>query len=105
MDSNNKHFLVKYLACRHNYSARYTDYVLDGCGEFFPTGARETLESFTCAACHFHQIFPRKVEVEVEDGPESSIISIYHPNEITGTQLVIMDDPPPPSQYTVKTRA
>ena len=84
MDSkNNKHFLVKYLVCRHNYAARYTDYVLDGCGECFPTGARETLESFTCAACHFHQLFPKKFEVEVEDGAESSIISINHPSHGT----------------------
>ncbi|KAH0768286.1 hypothetical protein KY285_004157 [Solanum tuberosum] len=99
--NNNKHFLVKYLECRHNYAARSNGYVLDGCGEFCPTGAPETLESFICAACHCHRNFHRKVEVEVEDGVESPIISINHPSH--GTPLVIMDNPPP--QYTVRPRA
>ncbi|XP_015054791.1 zinc-finger homeodomain protein 4-like [Solanum pennellii] len=99
--NNNKYFLVKYLECRHNYAARSNGYVLDGCGEFCPTGALKTLESFICAACHCHRNFHRKVEVELEDGVESPIISIDHPSR--GTPLVIIDDPPP--QYTVKSRA
>ncbi|XP_069149151.1 zinc-finger homeodomain protein 4-like [Solanum lycopersicum] len=100
--NNNKHVFVKYLECRHNYAARSNGYVLDGCGEFCPTVALQTPESFICAACHCHRNFHRKVEVEVEDEAESPIISINHPSH--GTPLVIMDDPPP-SQSKVKTGA
>uniref|UniRef100_A0A3Q7ERK8 ZF-HD dimerization-type domain-containing protein n=1 Tax=Solanum lycopersicum TaxID=4081 RepID=A0A3Q7ERK8_SOLLC len=74
--NNNKHFLVKYLECRHNYAARSNGYVLDGYGEFCPTGAPETLEFFICAAWHCHQNFHKKVEVEVENKVESPVISI-----------------------------
>ncbi|WMV29383.1 hypothetical protein MTR67_022768 [Solanum verrucosum] len=78
--NNNKHFIVKYLECKHNYVARSNGYELDGCGEFCPTSAPETLESFICVACRCHRNFHRKVEVEVEDGVESPILSINHPS-------------------------
>ncbi|TMW80485.1 hypothetical protein EJD97_019310 [Solanum chilense] len=81
--NNNKHFLVKYLECRHNYAARSNCYVLDGCGEFCPTGAPKTLESFICATFHFHRNFHRKVEVDLENGVESPINSINHPSHGT----------------------
>ncbi|KAG5605420.1 hypothetical protein H5410_026912 [Solanum commersonii] len=92
--NNNKHFIVKYLECRHNYAARSNGYELDGCGEFCPTSAPETLESFICAACHCHRNFHRKVEVEVLIISSTKTICI---------PLIIMDDPPP--QYTMKPRA
>ncbi|KAM3377710.1 hypothetical protein P3S68_010123 [Capsicum galapagoense] len=103
MTSNNKHFVVKYLECRHNYAARFNSHVLDGCGEFCPTVAHdETPESFICAACHCHRNFHRKVEVEVEAGVELPIFSINHP--INDAPLAIIDGPPisPQRQYSTR---
>ncbi|MCE3214708.1 hypothetical protein HAX54_053115 [Datura stramonium] len=41
-------------------------HVLDGCGEFCPSGPPETPESFICVACHCHRSFHRKMKVKVE---------------------------------------
>ncbi|KAK4339900.1 hypothetical protein RND71_041362 [Anisodus tanguticus] len=79
MASNNKHFVMKYFECMHNFAARSMGHVLDGCGEFCPTGAPGAPESLICAACHCHRNFHRKVEVEVEAGVE---LPIYEYNFI-----------------------
>ncbi|CAN4108188.1 unnamed protein product [Withania somnifera] len=92
MASNNKHFVVKYFECKHNFAAKSMGHVLDGCGEFCPAGPPETPEFFFCAACHCHQNFHRKIEVEVEDGVELPILSIDQYSH--GTPLVIIDGPP-----------
>ena len=65
---------MKYLERTNNFAARSNGYVLDGVGEFCPTGARETLEPSICVACHCQFNFHRKVEVELEDGVESPIL-------------------------------
>ncbi|MCE3052007.1 hypothetical protein HAX54_051406 [Datura stramonium] len=72
-------------------------HVLDGCGEFCPSGPPETPEFFICAACHCHRNFHRKmkvkveVEVEVEARLELPILPINHPSN--DTPIVIIDDP------------
>ncbi|KAJ8572622.1 hypothetical protein K7X08_009133 [Anisodus acutangulus] len=81
MASNNKNF-VKYFECMHNYAARSMGHVLDGCGEFCPTGAPGTPESFICAACHCHRNFHRKVEEEVEVAVE---LPVYAPKQISSS--------------------
>ncbi|CAN4110697.1 unnamed protein product [Withania somnifera] len=91
MASNNKHFVVKYFECRHNYAASSMGHVLDGCGEFFPTGPPETPESFICAACHCHRNFHRKMEVEMEDRMELPILSIDHYSHGIPSPTVIVD--------------
>ncbi|CAN4110698.1 unnamed protein product [Withania somnifera] len=93
MASHNKHFVVKYLECMHNYAATSMGYVLDGCGEFCPTGAPGTPESFICAACQCHRNFHRKMEVEeeVEAGLELPNLSVNHPRY--GGPVVVIDNP------------
>ncbi|XP_070048328.1 zinc-finger homeodomain protein 6-like [Nicotiana tomentosiformis] len=86
MATNNKHFLVKYGECKHNYAASAMGYALDGCGEFCPNGIPESL---ICAACHCHRSFHRKMEMEIP------VLSKSHHNH--GTSLVIVV-PPTPSQ-------
>ncbi|MCE3052006.1 hypothetical protein HAX54_051405 [Datura stramonium] len=81
----------------HNYAATSMGHVLDGCGEFCPSGPPETPESFICVACHCHRSFHRKmkvkveVEVEVEAGLELPILPINHPSN--DTPIMIIDVP------------
>ncbi|XP_009799887.1 zinc-finger homeodomain protein 14-like [Nicotiana tabacum] len=89
MASNSKHFLVKqkYYECKHNYAASTMGYALDGCREFCPNGAPESL---ICAPCLCHRSFHRKMEVELP------ILSNTHHRH--GTSLVIVVPPTPTSQ-------
>lgn len=77
MASNNKHLVVKYLECMHNYAASSMSYVFDGCGEFCSAGAQGTPDFFICAACQCHRSFHRKMEVEVESEAELPINGTY----------------------------
>lgn len=55
---------VRYRECRKNFAASSGGYVVDGCGEFIPSGEEHF---FKCAACQCHRNFHRK-EVEGEPG-------------------------------------
>ncbi|KAM3377704.1 zinc-finger homeodomain protein 3 [Capsicum galapagoense] len=97
MASNNKHLVVKYLECMHNYAASSMSYIFDGCGEFCPAGAQGTPDFFICAACQCHRSFHRKMEVEVESEAELPI---------NGTPLATIDGSPasPPQQCLARSR-
>ncbi|KAF7809720.1 zinc-finger homeodomain protein 6 [Senna tora] len=51
---------VRYRECMKNHAASTGSHVVDGCGEFMPSGQEGTVESFTCAACNCHRNFHRK---------------------------------------------
>lgn len=59
---------VRYRECLKNHAARIGGHVLDGCGEFMPSGEEGTTEALKCAACACHRSFHRK---EVEGGEEA----------------------------------
>ncbi|KAM7251931.1 hypothetical protein ACFE04_023814 [Oxalis oulophora] len=52
--------LVKYKECLKNHAASIGSHVLDGCGEFMPSGEDNTPEALKCAACECHRNFHRK---------------------------------------------
>ncbi|KAK8497503.1 hypothetical protein V6N13_053250 [Hibiscus sabdariffa] len=52
--------LVRYRECLKNHAARMGAHVVDGCGEFMPSGEEGTVEAFKCAACECHRNFHRK---------------------------------------------
>lgn len=56
---------VQYKECLKNHAAATGRQVLDGCGEFMPSGEQGTTESLKCAACDCHRNFHRK-EIEGE---------------------------------------
>lgn len=51
---------VRYKECLKNHAANIGGHVLDGCGEFMPSGEEGTLEYLKCAACDCHRNFHRK---------------------------------------------
>ncbi|XP_028760387.1 zinc-finger homeodomain protein 5-like isoform X2 [Neltuma alba] len=56
--------IVKYRECLKNHAASMGSHVVDGCGEFMPSGEEDATESLRCAACGCHRNFHRK-ETEV----------------------------------------
>lgn len=52
--------IVKYRECLKNHAASMGCHVVDGCGEFMPTGEEDTLASLRCDACGCHRNFHRK---------------------------------------------
>ncbi|KAL2241337.1 zinc-finger homeodomain protein 6 [Sesamum indicum] len=66
---------IRYRECLKNHAAAMGGHVVDGCGEFMPSGEEGTPESLRCAACDCHRNFHRK---EV-DGEQSHYYT-YNPN-------------------------
>ncbi|GMI67285.1 hypothetical protein HRI_000397800 [Hibiscus trionum] len=56
---------IRYRECLKNHAASMGGHVLDGCGEFMPSGEDGTGEALKCAACECHRNFHRK-EIEGE---------------------------------------
>ncbi|XP_045817384.1 zinc-finger homeodomain protein 6-like [Trifolium pratense] len=49
-----------YRECLRNHAASMGSHVVDGCGEFMPSGEEGSPQSFVCAACNCHRNFHRK---------------------------------------------
>ncbi|KAM5576150.1 zinc-finger homeodomain protein 6 [Rosa sericea] len=56
---------VRYRECLKNHAASTGGHVLDGCGEFMPSGEGDSPGGLKCAACECHRNFHRK-EIEGE---------------------------------------
>ncbi|KAJ8545820.1 hypothetical protein K7X08_018403 [Anisodus acutangulus] len=67
---------VRYKECLKNHAASMGGHVLDGCGEFMPSGDEGTREYLKCAACDCHRNFHRK---ETEDNSNSHRIHTQTP--------------------------
>ncbi|XP_058777850.1 zinc-finger homeodomain protein 6-like [Vicia villosa] len=52
--------IICYRECLRNHAASMGSHVVDGCGEFMPSGEEGTPQSFKCAACDCHRNFHRK---------------------------------------------
>ncbi|KAK8566277.1 hypothetical protein V6N13_021347 [Hibiscus sabdariffa] len=52
--------LIRYRECLKNHAASMGGHVVDGCGEFMPSGEDGTGEALKCAACECHRSFHRK---------------------------------------------
>ncbi|KAL6964418.1 hypothetical protein U1Q18_035473 [Sarracenia purpurea var. burkii] len=55
---------VRYRECLRNHGLPMNLYLLDGCGEFTPSGANVTPEPIACAACGCFRNFHRREEVQ-----------------------------------------
>ncbi|KAG1346848.1 zinc-finger homeodomain protein 6 [Cocos nucifera] len=51
---------VRYRECLRNHAAAVGGHVVDGCGEFMPSGEAGTPDALKCAACGCHRSFHRK---------------------------------------------
>ncbi|KAE8665890.1 hypothetical protein F3Y22_tig00112523pilonHSYRG00073 [Hibiscus syriacus] len=56
---------IRYRECLKNHAANMGGYVVDGCGEFMPSGEDGAGEVLKCAACECHRNFHRKESTAV----------------------------------------
>ncbi|XP_039054239.1 zinc-finger homeodomain protein 6-like [Hibiscus syriacus] len=64
--------LIRYRECLKNHAASMGGHVVDGCGEFMPSGEDDTPEAMKCAACNCHRSFHRKeINGESQYAPSS----------------------------------
>ncbi|WOL20631.1 zinc-finger homeodomain protein 5-like [Canna indica] len=77
----------KYRECLRNHAAATGGHVVDGCGEFMPSGDPDTAEALACAACGCHRSFHRR-DADAVGG------SYYHAT--ARQQLPLLLPPPPP---------
>ncbi|MCD7454511.1 hypothetical protein HAX54_025132 [Datura stramonium] len=78
---------VRYKECLKNHAASMGGHVLDGCGEFMPSGEEGTPEYLKCAACDCHRNFHRK---ETED--ESQTAGVHR--NISNSHRIHTQTPP-----------
>lgn len=63
---------VRYRDCLKNHAASMGGHVVDGCGEFMPSGEEGTPEALRCAACDCHRNFHRKESDGTGTDPQTS---------------------------------
>lgn len=79
--------VVRYRECLKNHAVNMGTHVLDGCGEFMPSGEDDTPEALKCAACECHRSFHRReVEAESQSG--------YYTQHMA-SQIPLTHNPPP----------
>lgn len=69
--------VTRYRECLKNHAATMGGHVVDGCGEFMPSGDEGTPEALRCAACECHRNFHRK---EIEGESQNISNSYYNHN-------------------------
>ncbi|KAA8531887.1 hypothetical protein F0562_006396 [Nyssa sinensis] len=103
--ANNSAVSIRYRECLKNHAASMGAHVVDGCGEFMPSGEEGTPESLICAACDCHRNFHRR---EVEGEPQSAANYYnytYNPSRNSSQRATIhptqapLSLPPPPHQH------
>lgn len=68
---------VRYRECQKNHAASMGGHVVDGCGEFMPSGEEGTTEGLRCAACDCHRNFHRKETDSTGTDPQTSNYYYY----------------------------
>ncbi|KAA8547373.1 hypothetical protein F0562_003763 [Nyssa sinensis] len=95
---------IQYRECLKNHAASMGGHVLDGCGEFMPSGEEGTPGALKCAACDCHRNFHRK-EADGESQPGANCYFTYNPNRNIGHRTTIYSAhatpslPPPPPEH------
>ncbi|KAK4263114.1 hypothetical protein QN277_028582 [Acacia crassicarpa] len=75
--SNNK---ARYRECLKNHAVSIGGHALDGCGEFLPAGAEDTMDALKCAACNCHRNFHRKETDAIGIGVGDGFLLTNHPH-------------------------
>lgn len=70
--------VIRYKECLKNHAASMGGHVVDGCGEFMPSGDDGTPHALRCAACDCHRNFHRR-EADGQPQPFHSPHA-YNPN-------------------------
>ncbi|GMH14874.1 hypothetical protein Nepgr_016715 [Nepenthes gracilis] len=93
---------IRYQECQKNHAAHLGGHVVDGCGEFMPSGEEGTPESFRCAACDCHRNFHRK-EADGETLPHGTDCHLTYNSTKSITQghvnITSASQPAPPTLH------
>ncbi|RZR76660.1 hypothetical protein BHM03_00001521 [Ensete ventricosum] len=89
--TNAAYISTKYKECLRNHAAALGGHVVDGCGEFMPSGDADTPEALKCAACGCHRSFHRRES----DRSTGAANSYYHGT----TRLPLLLPPPHPQAH------
>ncbi|KAK3413923.1 zinc-finger homeodomain protein 6 [Eucalyptus grandis] len=85
---------IRYRECLRNHAASMGGHIIDGCGEFMPSGEEGTPGYFRCAACECHRNFHRK---EVDGEPQYTPSLYYSSNKTNGQRAAL----PPPQHHAI----
>lgn len=89
---------VRYRECLRNHAASKGGHVLDGCGEFMPSGDDGTEEALKCAACECHRNFHRKeIDGESQYNPNYKLSRNSNNNNSVVLPQHYLPPPPPPT--------
>lgn len=77
---------ICYRECLRNHAASMGSHVVDGCGEFMPSGEEGTPQYFKCAACDCHRNFHRKHIQQQHSIPQQHVQHVpnYHHSNNNG---------------------
>ena len=88
---------IRYRECLKNHAASSGRHVLDGCGEFMPSGEEGSAEAMICAACECHRNFHRKeIDGESQYVPNYKDSSRRNSLVLPPQQYHLPPPPPPP---------
>lgn len=98
---------IRYRECLKNHAANMGNHVIDGCGEFMPSGEDGTPEGLKCAACDCHRNFHRKeIDGDSQSQSQYAAHSLYpynYPSRNNSTQRnhhhQQQQQPPPPFHH------
>ncbi|KAF8405236.1 hypothetical protein HHK36_010137 [Tetracentron sinense] len=85
---------TRYRECLKNHAASIGGHVVDGCGEFMPSGEEGTPEALKCAACECHRNFHRK-EIDGEPQSGTNCYYYYNPNSKNNSRRSTIPQLPP----------
>lgn len=92
----------QYRECLKNHAANIGGHVVDGCGEFMPSGEEGTPEAFKCAACDCHRNFHRKETAggELRQLTTTNVYYSHNPNGINNMRSTNHHNQiPPPARH------
>ncbi|KAL2906565.1 Zinc-finger homeodomain protein 6 [Bienertia sinuspersici] len=70
--------MIRYRECQRNHAAHLGSHVVDGCGEFMPSGEEGTHLALKCAACNCHRNFHRR-ELEATNSTAAPLLQLPVP--------------------------
>ncbi|CAK9152392.1 unnamed protein product [Ilex paraguariensis] len=89
---------IRYRECLKNHAATMGGHIVDGCGEFMPSGEEGAPGALRCAACDCHRNFHRR-EIDGESPSRTTCYYTHNPsrNNSHRQRITIHPIQPPPS--------
>ncbi|XVF62041.1 hypothetical protein PTKIN_Ptkin08bG0185300 [Pterospermum kingtungense] len=92
--------LIRYRECLRNHAASMGGHVVDGCGEFMPSGEEGSGGALKCAACECHRSFHRK-EINGESQYAPSCYHTHNPNKNNTRREIVHPQQPHQQRFSL----